>query len=235
MNSGGTFSVIPNWVIRESDLNAHELLVYVALLNRADRHGRAWPSMGTLAKEARASERSVRRALESLRERQLVTWQQRMRADGTHASNLYTIAIFDRSAPEGGWHSATPTVAERQGEGGTVADEVDTHQVDTDEEDLRSTLASGPAEGFSFPSSSASEKQVAYLRDLYIHYNNAVPPEKKLEEWRALSPTEATDRIDRYLAAMPRYQEYEGPEFGEPTYEALSDVGRVFAEQGMIP
>mgnify|MGYP002277408912 CR=1 FL=1 len=87
------FSIIPNWVIRESDLDAHELLTYLALLNRADKAGRTWPAISTIARESRTSESTVRRTLKKLIERGFVEVERRKNAAGDQ-SNLYTIRVF---------------------------------------------------------------------------------------------------------------------------------------------
>ena len=65
MTDGG-FSIIPHWVVRDSDLDAHELLVYLAILNRANKYGIAWPSIATIVKESRTSESTVRRTIKRL-------------------------------------------------------------------------------------------------------------------------------------------------------------------------
>lgn len=58
------------WVLNESPVRGGERLVLLSLANQArgDRHPfRAWPSVATIAREARMSERGVRQALERLR------------------------------------------------------------------------------------------------------------------------------------------------------------------------
>lgn len=85
------YSVVPNWVVRDSDLTKYELLVFIALLNRANSRGEAWPSLATLEREARASRDSVLRALRTLEERGLVDVVKRYRDDGSQTSNLYVV------------------------------------------------------------------------------------------------------------------------------------------------
>lgn len=239
-SSGGGFSIIPNWVLRESDLTAHELLVYIALLNHADRYGQAYPAMETLIREARVSEKSVRRALKSLEGRGVVQVTRRPREGDRHETNLYHVAVFDRTSPANlagvGGKSATHWVAEQYPERVLdLPEEVDPQEEDPLEEDLRLTLPSEREPGFDFPSSLASKNQVAYLRDLFIHFYNDVPTEEDLEKWRTLTPEQATELIEKALKAIPRYSDYEGPEYGEPAYEELSAKGQEFADQGMVP
>lgn len=88
------FSVVPNWVIRDTDLDAYELLVLVALLNRADHAGRCWPGIKLIAKEARCSERKVGQALDSLEKRGLVNRIPQYKDDGSRTANQYVVQPF---------------------------------------------------------------------------------------------------------------------------------------------
>ncbi|MGC5077625.1 helix-turn-helix domain-containing protein [Agrococcus sp. DT81.2] len=236
------FSIIPNWLLRESDLTARELLVYIALLNRADRFGVAYPSMKTLAKEARSDERTVRDALKSLEKRGIVKTQRRPQEGGRHLPNLYRVAIFDRESPrrEGGVQERTPVGGDSAPEwGAQTQEEVDPLEVDPEEEDVRSALQAEQTRsyGFSFPDGveRASRKQREYIRDLWIHLHREVPSEEQEQHHSHLTSDEAAELIAALLREMPRYDAYEGPEPGEDAYEALSDVGKQWSDRGMLP
>lgn len=232
-----SFSIIPNWVIRDTDLTAHELLVYIALLNRADKYGRAWPSIKTIARESRTSTSSVRRTLGKLRDRGLVTWEQRKRDDRTNASNVYRVGIFERDAPHegGGFHRGTPTLPVWRDGGATVDEEVDPLEVEPGEEDMRVESADSTTMNFEFVDDRASAAQLAYMHDLNIHLYGSPPSVEKRAGWAALSREQATDRITRLLRVMPRDDEYEGPQWDDESYAALSPVGQEFADRGFVP
>ena len=237
----GGFSIIPNWVIRDSNLTGNEILVYIALLNRANSKGLAWPATARIAKESRTSLSTVKRTIKSLEGRGLLTKQLRPRGDGSNDSNVYHVAMFERTPP-GPNH---PFIAGRgvQGEpgrgpqgtnpGSSVDRKEDTQEEDPIEEDLRSELLSGRA--LSFIEIQTTNKQVQYLHDLFIHFNNEAPSNNLTSRWEAMSKEEATNLINQYLAQIPRYDEYEGPDSSDPAFEALSETGKQWAETGMIP
>ena len=54
-----TYTVVYDDIIRHSDLNKTELLVYIALLSHANKSGHCWPGLKTIAKEARSSKQGV--------------------------------------------------------------------------------------------------------------------------------------------------------------------------------
>ena len=224
--------------MRESDLTKNELLVYMALLNRADANGDAWPSVPLIAKESRTSPRTVQTTIKLLQRRGLVTKRLRPRGDGTNQSNMYRVAIFKRKQAEGGRNHSTMGVQGLQPPGAGVAGEEDPVEVNPVEEDMRSALTIG--RDFSFvladaSSATATAKQLGYISDLHLHYNNRMPSAALRARWAALSGQQATTLIEQYLREVPRYDSYEGPEAGEPTYDALSATGQQWADAYLIP
>ena len=89
----GGFAAVPRWLIREAPLSGNALLVLIALAARENRAGECWPSHATLAAEARMSEKSVRRALDELRDAGHVSWERRHREDGGKSSNHYRVHV----------------------------------------------------------------------------------------------------------------------------------------------
>lgn len=87
--SMGPYAIVPAWVLA-SPLTHAQLAVYVALRVHCDRDRRAWPSQELLAQEARADERTVRRALTKFQELGLLT-AERVRGFGTGSRMLYTL------------------------------------------------------------------------------------------------------------------------------------------------
>lgn len=64
----GGFTMIPNWLVDDEtlELTGPEVLAFVALSRFADRSGRCWPSMRTLARRMRTCERTARKAVRRL-------------------------------------------------------------------------------------------------------------------------------------------------------------------------
>lgn len=85
-----------SYVLERSEARLGDRLVMIAIANHADDHGsRAYPSVSTIAREARMSERQVRRSLRRLeRTGELGTQEQ----GGRHGTNSYRIAGFDDAA-----------------------------------------------------------------------------------------------------------------------------------------
>lgn len=243
------FSIVPNWIIRDSDWTAREILVYIALLNRANKTGWCWPSMKTLASESRSDERTVRATIKRLESRGILEVTRRPQEHGRHLPNLYHVAVWDRtsvSAPDpsvdpspdpsgGGVHKRTPLGGNSAPEwGAQMSEEVHPLEEDPEEVDVRSASAK-QTRNLSFPDDRATEKQLTYLRDLWIHHTSEAPADDVAHGWAQLSRQEAVTLTQRWLASVPRYDEYQGPEPGEPSYEALSPVGQQFAYQLMLP
>jgi hypothetical protein len=95
-DSTGRFAVVPTWIF-DQGLTFREFRVWVALCSFADKKGFCWPSIGTIASMTKIDIRHVSRALQALRERGLVEWEQRTKGN-TLTSSKYQIA---RCAPEG--------------------------------------------------------------------------------------------------------------------------------------
>lgn len=88
-------------------------LVLYALAEHANRDGRATTSVATLARETEASERTVRRALDTLTGRRLIIRARRQRGTGADTSNEYQLNLdhpqaTDTMTPSLGGHRDTP-------------------------------------------------------------------------------------------------------------------------------
>lgn len=132
MKGGDGFGMIPRHL--RGHLTAIELAVYVALSWRLDEQGCAYPSHKTLADEAGTSVASARRALETLRDLGLVTWEGRLDPAGDKTSNLYRIAVHRAVDPE--QTSAHPDRGVRsEGADGplTVSEELEPEERDSEE------------------------------------------------------------------------------------------------------
>ena len=78
--------------IYSSDLNHRARVVYMYLADRADRDGKCWPAIKTIAKELNLSRSTVKRALDDLCKAKLLTKETRWREKGGLTSNLYRIS-----------------------------------------------------------------------------------------------------------------------------------------------
>ncbi|WP_176697053.1 helix-turn-helix domain-containing protein [Microbacterium sp. 3J1] len=107
---------------------------------------------------------------------------------------------------------------------------------------LTPTFSESGSEDFSFDgpgADRATERQVAYLKDLAIHLGyetgGGVPNDLQLQRWRKLSREEADTQIRGYLKALGKPDEIYYPQAGDPEFAALSDAGKEFAESAGDP
>ena len=73
------------------DLNHRAKAVYMYLKDHADKNGRCWPGIKTIAKDLELSSSTVRRALDDLDKAGLVSKTHRWRENGSYSSNLYQV------------------------------------------------------------------------------------------------------------------------------------------------
>ncbi len=78
--------------IYSSDLSHRARVVYMYLADRADRDGKCWPAIKTIAAELNLSRSTVKRALDDLCKAELLTKETRWRENGGLTSNLYRIS-----------------------------------------------------------------------------------------------------------------------------------------------
>lgn len=106
------FAAVPNWLIRESALTIYELAVYAALASHSGRGG-IRPSIPTLAREARCSERKVQDSLKVLEAAGIVVIERRRAPSGAWLPSSYRLLP---NGGTGGAQDAPPVVHdERQG------------------------------------------------------------------------------------------------------------------------
>ncbi|WP_286152910.1 helix-turn-helix domain-containing protein [Sporofaciens musculi] len=77
--------------IYASELPHRAIAVYMYLHDRADKEGKCWPAIPTIARELRMSRSTVKRALTDLIEEGYLKKEFRYRENGGHTSNLYTL------------------------------------------------------------------------------------------------------------------------------------------------
>lgn len=84
------------WDILNKLDNPYELSVYVYLKKHADRAtGTCYPSIATLEKETKISEKKIRLILKDLKDKKLITIQNRTLVNGGKTSNIYKLLEFE--------------------------------------------------------------------------------------------------------------------------------------------
>lgn len=73
------------------DLQHRAVAVYIYLADRANKDGKCWPAIPTIARELKLSQSTVRRALQDLRKAELLETEQRYRAKGGKSSLLFRL------------------------------------------------------------------------------------------------------------------------------------------------
>lgn len=74
-----------------SELPHRAVAVYMYLRDRADRNGKCYPAIGTIARELKLSRSTVKRAIADLEKAGHLFKEQRWRESGGKSSNLYRI------------------------------------------------------------------------------------------------------------------------------------------------
>lgn len=88
--------VILYWDILSKLDNPYELSVYIYLRKHADHTtGTCFPSIATLEKETKISEKKIRLILKDLKEKKLITIQNRTLGNGGKTSNIYRLLEFE--------------------------------------------------------------------------------------------------------------------------------------------
>lgn len=73
------------------ELPHRAVAVYIYLFDRANKEGKCWPAVPTIAREIKLSEATVRRAIRDLRKAGLVETEQRYRIKGGKSSLLFQL------------------------------------------------------------------------------------------------------------------------------------------------
>lgn len=94
------FAVIPIWLVRDPDVDTYTKMVYLALSSRVGPDGTCFPSQARLAMEASCSERQVRRALTTLKERGLIEQWLVKTEHGRRAHYRLLTDRFGRGGPD---------------------------------------------------------------------------------------------------------------------------------------
>lgn len=80
-----------------SELPHRARTVYMYLRDRADRDGKCYPAIGTVAKELKLSRSTVKRAIADLEKSEYLRREQRWRENGGKSSNMFYLTKADSS------------------------------------------------------------------------------------------------------------------------------------------
>ena len=75
------------------DISHRAVTVYMYLRDRADKDGKCYPAIGTIAKELKLSRSTVKRAIADLEKTGHLSKEQRWRENGGRSSLLYTLKL----------------------------------------------------------------------------------------------------------------------------------------------
>lgn len=76
-----------------SELPHRAVTVYMYLCDRADKDGKCYPAIGTIAREQKLSRSTVKRAIADLEKSGHLRKEQRWRENGGKSSNLYFVKL----------------------------------------------------------------------------------------------------------------------------------------------
>lgn len=84
-------------LLYSSELPHRARAVYMYLRDRADRDGKCYPAIGTVAKELKLSRSTVKRAVADLEKSGYLRKEQRWRENGGKSSNMFYLTKVDSS------------------------------------------------------------------------------------------------------------------------------------------
>ena len=84
-------------LLYSSELPHRARAVYMYLRDRADRNGKCYPAIGTIAKELKLSRSTVKRAIADLEKSGYLRREQRWRENGGKSSNMFYLTKADSS------------------------------------------------------------------------------------------------------------------------------------------
>lgn len=207
------FAAVPTWMVRDtSRISKHALLVYVALAHRVDEFGEAYPSIATIATEARCSRTSAKAALDELQALGILTRRRTQRDDGGWGHNVYRVSVGMRAG-----QTSRPSVNQRPGVGQQATDTRSTgdhevHPVEVqpvevegfalDEHDAPSSkrdLDRTPSGIYRFDREDVSDDlpatqgQIDYL--VHMHQTSGILHESDVDEFASLTRAQASGWI----------------------------------------
>lgn len=241
----------------------------VLLRFRDHKTGICFPGMSTIADYARVSRETVKRTLPRLEQKDMIRISKRREGTknlpnvyevavaAETPEFIWATSKRGRRIPKRrssgnretppadagpiGGHSETLPRNSETFSLGTGSASNKTYSNKIHEQAVTPTFSESGSERFSFDTHEdrATEKQVAYLKDLAIilgyETGGGIPNDLQLQRWRKLTRDEATTQIRGYLKALGRPDDIYYPQSGDPEFDALSAAGREFAESAGDP
>lgn len=103
-----------SWALSFAAENVSEKAVTLVLANYADGDGKCFPGQQNIAQQAACSDRTVRRVLESLEARGIISREQRRRKDGSRTSDIIVLLAFQQQANMAGRQATNRTTCPNQ-------------------------------------------------------------------------------------------------------------------------
>ena len=103
------------WALGFAAESATEKAVILVLANYADGDGVSFPGQQSIAKQASCTDRTVRRVLDSLEQRGIISRTQRRRRDGSRTSDVIVLVAFQQPDKLSGSESQADTVSDPTG------------------------------------------------------------------------------------------------------------------------
>ena len=183
------FAAVPNWLVMDADVSAHEKLVYLVLSSMIGAQGCWFTEHKAIARAAGISESSVQRALKALRDRNVVTWRPRFHPDNPkiRLGNEYRIMVDTLGLSDWG------VVSEGHQGGVSVTEK-----------------KKNPEEEHTPPTPSAED---ADFEALWKAWPKKVKREDALRAWRKLSTSVKNEAIPHLVAHANAYRQHTPPQF----------------------
>jgi GntR family transcriptional regulator len=96
----GPFSIVPEWLLDRPGITHTGIALYALLGRYADRNGRSWPGIRTLAQRLQVSDRTIQRTLRDLEAAGALSVEVRTSSQGQQ-SNLYVLEVVTPASPPG--------------------------------------------------------------------------------------------------------------------------------------
>ena len=226
--------MIPNAVIDTGGLTAQELAVYAALARHVDHETRrCYPGFGRIGAVANVSRETVKRAVRALETRGLVCVERR-KVGGKNLPNIYTLPLRVGSVSA---HLGAESAHQWAQTEPRTRPSNNTHELDNVQSSALHESAAEDDTSIAVESrrGHSSKAQLRYLHDLHVFSEHKQPDAALIASWRQLSIAGAHELISELRKSVGHGSAYDGPELGEPAYDALTVRGQQWADARMLP